>query len=140
SQRMTRAVSSPVLERIRGVLVGPDQELLRRFLDRQDEVAFEALVRHHGPMVLDVCRALLPGEADVEAAFQATFLTLARKAAAVRKAESLASWLHGVAYRTAWKARTAFARRRKHESRVPVRAAFETADDFSWREVRQALH
>src|SRR5262249_18170160 len=65
---------------------------------------------------------------------------LARKANAVRRAASLASWLHGVAYRTAWKARTGFARRRKHEGRVPVRAAAEAADDFTWREVRQVLH
>jgi RNA polymerase sigma factor (sigma-70 family) len=76
----------------------------------------------------------------VEDSFQATFLILARKASAVRKAVSLASWLHGVASRTAWKARTGFARRRKHESRAPAEGAVQAADDLTWREVRQVLH
>src|SRR5262249_44488452 len=111
----------------------------RRFLDQQDEAAFEALVRRHGPLVLDVCRAVLCNEADVEDAFQATFLVLAQKAGSIRKTESLASWLHGVAYRVACKARTAFARRNKHErSTTGARAA--QPDNLAWNELRQVVH
>src|SRR5687767_14610269 len=88
-----------------------DQELVERFVTRRDETAFEALVRRHGPMVLGVCRALLPCTADAEDAFQATFLIFARKAGSIRKTASLSSWLHGVARRTALKAHAQFARR-----------------------------
>jgi RNA polymerase sigma factor (sigma-70 family) len=117
----------------------PDQELLRRFRGQQDQAAFHTLLRRHGPVVLDVCRGVLGNEADAEDAFQATFLVLARKADSIRKTESLGSWLHGVAYRTALKARAQLATRQKHEARVPVRPAC-APDDLSWREARQVVH
>lgn len=90
-------------------------------------------------MVLDVCRSVLANDADAEDAFQATFLVLARKAGSIRKTVSVGSWLHGVARRTALKARSQSVTRRKHEAHAPVRHASE-ADDLSWREVRQVLH
>src|SRR5437763_13757923 len=77
----------------------PDAELLRRFVHGRDDAAFLAILRRHGPMVLGVCRALLPNEADVEDAFQATFLVFARQAGSIRATTSPASWLHGVAQR-----------------------------------------
>jgi RNA polymerase sigma-70 factor (ECF subfamily) len=66
-------------------------------------------------MVLHLCHRLLGNLADAEDAFQATFLLLAQQGRSIRKHESLASWLHGVAYRMAANVRRAFARRRKHE-------------------------
>jgi DNA-directed RNA polymerase specialized sigma24 family protein len=81
-----------------------DGELLRRFVERRTEAAFAAQVDRHGPMVLRVCRRVLCHRQDAEDAFQATFLVLAHKAASIRKGESLASWLHGVAHRIALRA------------------------------------
>jgi RNA polymerase sigma factor (sigma-70 family) len=141
---MAKAVSSQILQLIRRVVEDPrvrelaDQELLQQFHAQQNEGTFHALLRRHGPMVLDVCRAVLGNEADAEDAFQATFLILARKAGSIRKAASLGCWLHGVAYRTALKARAQSATRQKHEARVPARQASEP--DLSWQEVRQVLH
>jgi cytochrome c peroxidase len=143
---MTRTAGSPILHVIRRVVEDqrlkelPDQELLRRFSTGRDEAAFAALLRRHGSMVLDLCRNLLGNEADAEDAFQATFLVLAQRAGAIRKKASVGSWLHGVAYRTALKARAAFARRQKHEARASAQPPAVPSDDLTWREVQQVLH
>src|SRR5438093_12897279 len=75
-----------------------DQDLLARYVEQHDEEAFELLVRRHGPMVHELCRRLLGQQADVDDASQAVFLVLVRKAHSIRKQQSLASWLYGVAY------------------------------------------
>ena len=92
-----------------------DGQLLGRFADDHDHRAFELLVARHGPMVLRVCRAVLADPHDVEDAFQAVFLVLARRASSVRSRDSVASWLFGVASRVSARAKVDAARRRKHE-------------------------
>jgi RNA polymerase sigma factor (sigma-70 family) len=114
----------------------PDSDLLRAFLMQSDQAAFSAIVKRHGPLVLGVCRRTLHQLQDAEDAFQGTFLILARQAGSIRKAESLASWLHGVAYRMSRAVRRAAARRRKHEGRAPARPAPNPPWTVAWQEVQ----
>jgi RNA polymerase sigma factor (sigma-70 family) len=95
-----------------------DGQLLARYTASNDGPAFTALVARHGPMVAATCRAVLQREHDVEDAFQATFLVLARKAGSVRAGDVLGGWLHRVAYRIAVQANIELKRRRRRESDV----------------------
>ncbi len=95
-----------------------DRQLLEGFVKDSGEAAEEAfatLLERHGPMVFGVCRSLLDDPHRVEDAFQAVFLVLARKADTLRKPESLAPWLHGVALRTARKAKALAVRQHRRE-------------------------
>ena len=98
-----------------------DGPLLRRALDGDGataDAAFGVLVARHGPMVWRVCRGALGHAHDAEDAFQATFLVLARRAGSIRRADSVASWLHGVALKVARRARAGAARREALERRA----------------------
>src|SRR5262245_23155197 len=116
-----------------------DAHLVDRFVARRDDEAFAILVRRHGPMVLSVCRRVLHDLHDAEDAFQATFLVLARKAGSIGRRERLGNWLHGVAYRTALKARANAARWQViHESPADPLAA-EPLSELARRELRLVL-
>jgi RNA polymerase sigma factor (sigma-70 family) len=98
-----------------------DGQLLDRFLkkrDDADDAAFAALVRRHGPMVWGVCLRIVGHTDDAEDAFQATFLILVRKAAAIKPRDAVGNWLYGVASHASLKARTASARVRAKEKQV----------------------
>jgi RNA polymerase sigma factor (sigma-70 family) len=116
-----------------------DDQLLRCFVARHDEASFAALVRRHGPLVLGVCRRLLPDPSDVDDAFQATFLVLVRRAATLDGRRTLGPWLYGVARRTALKARAAALHRRARQTEVHDMPAPQAADPLEGRELQQLL-
>src|SRR5438132_9830769 len=145
-EAMANIQANPVLQHIRRMAGAAgelgelsDRELLERFMAEHDEAVFETLVRRHGPLVLSVCRRVLSHEQDAEDVFQAVFLVLARKADAIRKQASLGSWLFGVAYRLAQKARASAARRHAHERRVAAVAQTEIQPDESLDDLRALL-
>jgi RNA polymerase sigma factor (sigma-70 family) len=123
---MPKTASGVLLQQIQRLIgqagpePGTDRDLLRRYTVHRDEAAFTLLVQRHGRMVWNVCRRALANYQDAEDAFQATFIVLARKAAAVRWQPSIASWLYAVAQRVACKARSEAARRPASTDVEPV--------------------
>ena len=118
-----------------------DGQLLERFSTGRGEaaeLAFAVLLERHGPMVLRVCRGVLVDTHDTQDAFQATFLVLVRKARGLWVRDSLGPWLHQVAYRTASCARSAAARRHRHErgAALSIKESRAEADD----ELGRVLH
>ena len=103
-----------------GSVVGlSDAELVDRVTatDRgAASLAFESLIRRHGPMVLATCRGVLRNEHDAEDAFQTTFLVFARRVYSLRNANSLGPWLHRVALRASERARARVVRQRNREA------------------------
>jgi RNA polymerase sigma factor (sigma-70 family) len=109
--------------------------LLRRFSQQHDEDAFARLVERHGPMVLGVCQRVLGCYQAAQDAFQATFLVLVRKASSIERPELLANWLHGVAARTARKARVLAARRAHHERQASVESPETQPESAEWKDL-----
>lgn len=141
---MTHTPLSPVVRHIRKLagLSQPrdvsDAGLLELFLRRRDEDAFAAVVRRHGPLVWRVCRRVCGHVHTAEEAYQATFLVLAQRAAKIRKPEALASWLYGVAFRIARKARMDMGRKKPDTPR-PIAAPTDPAHEAAWREMERII-
>jgi len=142
---MTQNDAGTVLQQLRWLFCAEqntglsDSELLERFLQQGDEMAFAGLVKRHGRLVLGVCRRVLHHVQDAEDVFQATFVILARKATSIRRREAIGSWLYQTAYRLAHKVRSRAQRQRVIESQAAPKAATDPLAEVSWRELREML-
>jgi RNA polymerase sigma factor (sigma-70 family) len=143
---MAESQGSVLLRQIRKVLSVQrnqglmDHQLLEQFIADADESAFAALAQRHAAMVLGVCRSVLHHQQDAEDVFQAVFLVLARKACSIRERQAVSSWLFGVAYRLALKARARSPRRRECELSESDRLPAPTSEDAGSCELRAILH
>ncbi len=125
-------LATPELERIfHGETVAglSEWQLLARYIEHRDELAFAALVAKHGPMVMGTCRRMLSGGADADDAFQATFLVLVRRARSLGPRDAIGPWLHGVAARVSMRARAQAARRRRVEPSLSELNVFPAATE-----------
>ena len=143
---MTKSAARMPVQHLRdlygsGTLIGfTDGQLLARYAALNDGPAFESLVARHGSMVVATCRAILEHEHDVEDAFQATFLVLARKARSVRAADALGGWLHRVAYRIAVQAKREATKRQRLESELAAMRMSDATRAGSELELHSVLH
>jgi RNA polymerase sigma factor (sigma-70 family) len=142
---MATAQAGIVLRHIRDLVASEntgkllDRQLLERFTTAHEQEAFATLIRHHGPLVLSVCRRVLGNWHDAEDAFQATFLILARKADSIHKQQSLGCWLYQVAYHAALKAKTQAVHRQQRERQAGSRPTTDPLAEVTGRELLSVL-
>ena len=122
-----------------GASSSTDKELLERYVAAREEEAFSTLLQRHGPMVLGVCRRILGDHHAAEDAFQATFMILARKSAAIGWRDSVANWLYSVAFRVASKLKSQALRRRRSEAAAVPPEQPAAPDRIEWRDLRGVL-
>jgi RNA polymerase sigma factor (sigma-70 family) len=117
-----------------------DGDLLANYLATRDETLFAELVRRHTPLVVGVCRRFLGQTSDAEDAAQAVFLMLAHHAASLRGRDSVAAWLHRVAWGVSRNAMRAAACRRAHEREAAAMAFRDEAERRrAWERVEPVL-
>jgi RNA polymerase sigma factor (sigma-70 family) len=130
------------VRQLAGALVAKDTsdaDLLERFTAAGDSAALAALVERHAGLVWSVCARVLARPEDAEDAFQATFLVLLRKAGSVRKRGAVASWLYGVARRTAVHMRRSAARRARAPGQPAGREPEQPVAAAALRELQELL-
>jgi RNA polymerase sigma factor (sigma-70 family) len=137
---------SPVVRHIRRLAGVPhevgvtDRHLLDRYLKQRDIAALEVIVSRYAPLVLGLCRKILGNSPEADDAFQATFLVLFRKAGSIRRQDTLAPWLYGVAYRVAARARAIRSKQRVREKPLGERDWASTTGDPLLSEVGALIH
>ena len=110
-----------------------DNELIGRYLFKNDNAALEELIGRHSNLVMGVCRGMLMQTQDAEDAFQATFLILSRKCKSLLNHGSVAGWLYQTAVRNCLQIR-----RRKSRNKETEMIDDPIKSDEPWQTISQA--
>ena len=78
----------------------PDEDLIKRVLEDQDEQAFEELYERYFPRVFHFVTRRLNNRADAEETVQEVFISVFSSIGSFRGESSFASWVLGVSRRT----------------------------------------
>jgi RNA polymerase sigma factor (sigma-70 family) len=116
-----------------------DADLVRTFIEANDETAFAALVDRYGPMVLGVARRVTGDHHSAEDVVQATFLAFSRRAKHLRRPGALPGWLHRTAVRLGMKAKKVRAKTRAAETTQPGSTNSDVLDGLTGRELLAIL-
>src|SRR5215470_4279059 len=95
-----------------------DRSLLRDYVDRRSEKAFESLVRRHLDMVYSAALRQTGDASLAEEVVQAVFVILARKSSHLREGVIIAGWLYRTACLTARRAQRDQIRRRIKDTEI----------------------
>jgi RNA polymerase sigma factor (sigma-70 family) len=131
-----------ILVKVQDSNLQTDADLLKEFSSSGSHSAFATLVERHGPMVHSVAMRILSNHHDAQDVTQATFLVLAREAAALSRKPSVAGWLHTVSRRLSLDAHRSRESRQRREATAmnePVNLTRDAVSTGFRRELDAAL-
>lgn len=108
-----------------------DGELLRAYVERQDEASFRRLHEKYAGLVYAVCLRALGNPGDAEDAAAASFVVLFKKAESLRDRVNLGGWLHTCARRMAWNSLCVRRHRSEREQEAYEMSIVESKQDGS---------
>lgn len=115
-----------------------DLQLLSRYHEHGDPLAFRDLMQAHAGMVFSTARRVTQDEALAEDVAQETFFQLARQSQ--RVTQSVAAWLHRVAWRKACNVvRDSQVRRQYEQEAASALEPEDVKEDASWAEIEPIL-
>jgi RNA polymerase sigma factor (sigma-70 family) len=113
------------------------EEELFAAVGRGEEEAWRRLLDRYGRLVYGTVHRLGLSGADADEVFQATFITLHRHAAHIRKPASLASWIVTTCTREAWRLQRDARRRSARDLEAPQRE--ETEDSIAPEQILERM-
>ena len=79
-----------------------DEELVRAFLDRKDEAAFNEIVNRYGDKIYRLALRITRNHSDAEEVLQEAFIIIMNKINTFREESKFSTWLHKVATNTSY--------------------------------------
>ena len=132
-----------MIETHRPVTVQTDDSALVDRLQNGDSLAFEELVRQHGPRLLRVARRMMKTEEDARDAVQDAFVAVFKSIGNFQEGSQLSTWLHRICI-NACLMRLRSQRRRPEEDIEQYLPTFtdnghQTDPSVSWRESAEGM-
>jgi RNA polymerase sigma factor (sigma-70 family) len=116
-----------------------DLELLRQYVEKQSDAAFETLVKRHVNLVYSAALRSVESAQEAEEITQAVFVILARKAQSLRKETILSGWLYQTARLTAANFRRGEIRRARREKEAHMQSLVNEPESNPWPQVAPLL-
>jgi len=121
------------------MLASDDMRLLEEYATGRSEPAFAALVSRHINLVYSSALRSVRNPSQAEEITQTVFLTLARKARALRRGTVLSGWLYQTARLTAANFIRAEMRRLQREQQAHIQSTMNDSEPEAWTQVGPLL-
>jgi RNA polymerase sigma-70 factor (ECF subfamily) len=97
----------------------PDEELIKRFTDNDDEEAFNEIVNRYTDTIYRIALRIINNPSDAEEVLQEVFVTLIKKLDTFREESKFSTWLYRVVVNTSYMYLRAEGKKNEREMSLP---------------------